>query len=403
MFTKLRNRDGFGYPIRQPAALDAGIAGLAATGRTARQLELINRTIGRNTGAALEIYYHEYAPAIGDLTGTASTGQAYSTSVLGRNGVICCIPYIATKVLSIDTASDAVSSFGDVSALAGYSSSGAWFSGVLGPDGLIYGIPAFASSVLVIDPVARTVSEFGAITSEQAGISSAVKSVSKWRGGCLADNGKIYCAPYGAATVLEIDPIARTLNFFGSLGLDSQKFAGVVPLPDGRVYSGHARNNYSIIIDPATHTITNVGTPPVRDDNDVAPCAALDASGAVWLAGFRSIYLCHNLGSDTKTQYSNGTSLYNLALVPTGDIVGINATTIRRGVEVINPVTTAYQNRYMLSGQSGSPFSFGGILAPNGALYGTPYGRNSVCAKFSLGEMENFPLEVLTGNVLNRW
>ena len=41
---------------------------------------------------------------------------------------------------------------------------------------------------------------------------------SKWRGGVLAPNGKIYCVPFGSAQVLEIDPTTNTTNLFGSLG-----------------------------------------------------------------------------------------------------------------------------------------------------------------------------------------
>ena len=83
-----------------------------------------------------------------------------------------------------------------------------WYGGVLAPNGKIYCIPSNAATVLEIDPVNKTIAPSGSVGT----------SVAKWAGGVLAPNGKIYGIPSNAATVLEIDPVNQTATTFGSVG-----------------------------------------------------------------------------------------------------------------------------------------------------------------------------------------
>ena len=77
-----------------------------------------------------------------------------------------------------------------------------------GPDGRVYCIPCAAEGVLVIDPMTDTaVEKYGAIISQHmvdTGLGRAERF--KWYGGACAADGKIYCAPYNAISVLVIDP-----------------------------------------------------------------------------------------------------------------------------------------------------------------------------------------------------
>ena len=72
-----------------------------------------------------------------------------------------------------------------------------WIGGVLAPNGKIYGIPFDSTQVLEIDPVAGTTALFGSLSGTY-----------KWYGGVLAPNGKIYGIPCNSTQVLEIENIS---------------------------------------------------------------------------------------------------------------------------------------------------------------------------------------------------
>ena len=70
--------------------------------------------------------------------------------------------------------------------------------GVLAPNGKIYCIPFLADTILVIDPIQSTTTTFA----------SPLTTSNKWGGGVLAENGKIYGIPDNAESVLEISDIS---------------------------------------------------------------------------------------------------------------------------------------------------------------------------------------------------
>ncbi len=82
----------------------------------------------------------------------------------------------------------------------------------------------YSFQVLEIDPVTKTATTFGSLDGS-----------SKWIGGVLATNGKIYGTPFNSTTVLEIDPVAKTTTIFGSL-TGSSKWWGGVLAPNGKIY-----------------------------------------------------------------------------------------------------------------------------------------------------------------------
>ena len=100
-----------------------------------------------------------------------------------------------------------------------------WEGGVLAPNGKIYCIPRNATTVLEIDPVNQTTATFGSL-----------EGTDKWIGGVLAPNGKIYGIPAYSTTILEIDPVNKTTSTFGSVGTDSYKWIGGVLAPNGKIY-----------------------------------------------------------------------------------------------------------------------------------------------------------------------
>ena len=76
-----------------------------------------------------------------------------------------------------------------------------WWGGVLASNGKIYGIPHRSTSVLEIDPENRTTSTFGSSLGDF-----------KYSGGVLAPNGKIYCVPYNASDVFLVPSLQENLS-----------------------------------------------------------------------------------------------------------------------------------------------------------------------------------------------
>jgi len=99
-----------------------------------------------------------------------------------------------------------------------------WYGGVLAPNGKIYCVPHNATQVLEIDPETKELTLFGSLS-----------GTSKWLGGVLAPNGKIYCVPHNATQALEINPETKELTLFGDLS-GTSKWIGGVLAPNGKIY-----------------------------------------------------------------------------------------------------------------------------------------------------------------------
>jgi hypothetical protein len=195
-----------------------------------------------------------------------------------------------------------------------------WYGGVLAPNGKIYGIPYSSTQVLEIDPVAGTTALFGSLS-----------GTSKWIGGVLAPNGKIYGIPYSSTQVLEIDPVAGTTALFGSLS-GAYKWIGGVLAPNGKIYGIPYDSTQVLEIDPVAGTTNLFGSLP--------------AGTSKWYGG---------------------------VLAPNGKIYGIPRSSTQ--VLEIDPVagTTA-----LFGSLSGAYKWAGGVLAPNGKIYGIPYDSTQV-------------------------
>ena len=123
-----------------------------------------------------------------------------------------------------------------------------WIGGVLASNGKIYGIPADTTSILEIDPSNNSTSTFGSFT-----------GTGKWAGGVLAPNGKIYAIPLGSTSILEIDPSNNTTSTFGSF-TGSSKWLGGVLAPNGKIYAMPYVVTSILIIDPSNNTTSTFGS-----------------------------------------------------------------------------------------------------------------------------------------------
>jgi len=252
--------------------------------------------------------------------GNISGNFKWAGGVLAPNGKIYGIPFYATTVLEINPSNDTTSTFGSLS-----SDVNKWSGGVLAPNGKIYGVPSNAQPVLEIDPVGQSVSTFGG-------------PLSGYSGGVLAPNGKIYCIPESSTTVLEIDPVLRTVDTFGALPAGT-KWRGGVLAPNGKIYGIPANTTTVLEIDPVLRTVDTFGDLPVFVSK--------------WMGG---------------------------VLAPNGKIYGIpygGATAGEETTTILEIDPTAKTANTFGAVPNWDAKWAGGVLAPNGKIYGVPYGSHT--------------------------
>ena len=123
----------------------------------------------------------------------------------------------------IDTKTNTIDTFGYVPA-----GNEKWNGAVEGKDGLIYCIPSWATNILVIDPINRSLDFFGDGLPDEA---------FKWSSGVLAPDNCIYCIPALSKQILKIDPKNRTTTLFGIIRGKEIKYDGGFVGKDGNIYA----------------------------------------------------------------------------------------------------------------------------------------------------------------------
>ena len=161
------------------------------------------------------------------------------------NGLIYGIPESSSTILVINPATDAVHTFGDVSKIC--NASACWLRGTISPEtGAIYGIPFRAYSILKIDPVTNSISAVG-----ERQLNTIRSSGFGWNGGVYSPVSKrIYGIPLDAAQVLVIDPATDRVSFLpGGTGVQAggTKWYGGVLGSDNKIY-GIPQNSPSVVV-----------------------------------------------------------------------------------------------------------------------------------------------------------
>jgi hypothetical protein len=211
------------------------------------------------------------------------------------NGIdqkVYCVPRHYWRVLVIDPVNYSISDFGDLSD----GSETPWtvqryWGGCQGADGKLYFTPYDATRILVVDPtVENPASRISYIDLPPgAGAGSA-----KWRGAALANDGRIFCAPYNSTSVLIIDPAAKTSAAVGGLdwlGTGPGKFCDVVVGADKNLYFMPARSPYIVGIDPAATTTTALSVVPSTPlDTKIGDHASADRWGGACAAPNGRLY-----------------------------------------------------------------------------------------------------------------
>jgi lysophospholipase L1-like esterase/streptogramin lyase len=248
-----------------------------------------------------------------------------------------------------------------------------WRGIVSAANGKLYCVPYSATTVLIIDPAADT--------AEQTSITGLTGST-KYFGGALAPNGKIYCAPFSAANVLVIDPADNTTATI-AVTAGSDKFVGAILAPNGKIYCVPYAANIVLVINPADNTTATI---------DVT---GLGSGSAKWRGGCLGpngkIY-CAPLDADSILVIDPATDTVAEIAVPT---LGANAAKwsgavlAQNGIIYFIPQAAAKVMTLDVAGPTADDTSIaytatagaqwiGGALGANGKIYCVPFAETVV-------------------------
>jgi hypothetical protein len=230
---------------------------------------------------------------------------------------------------TIDTTTISMSTYPDLSA------SSKFWGGVLGTNGKIYCVPRRVNYVGIIDPVTNTFDSTSiTFTSAQIGIS--IGSGDAYATGSLGSNGNIYFCPYSATSVMRLRPTDNSLNFIDvSNYVGSVRWDGSVCGPDGNVYFLPRSDSRIVRVDVSNETVSIAFNTGVGQ-------SGFSSGGVLGLDGI--IYCMPN--SNANINSANKLLFYDV-LNNTGGTITANL-------------------------PSGGEKFYGGVLAPNGKIYMIP-------------------------------
>jgi hypothetical protein len=320
------------------------------------------------------ISYGTGGPALSPALST----QAYFGGVLAPNGNIYCVPFAATKVLIINTTTNALS-YADGPAL------GTFYGGVLAPNGNIYCAPFGTSNILIINPTTNTVS-YGT-----GGPALTPALSTQYYNGCvLAPNGNIYCVPYSGTNLLIINTTTNAVSY--GTGFFPDTYTGGVLAPNGNIYCVPSPSSNISIINPATNAVSyGTGGPALTPalSTQTFYGGVVAPNGNIYcVPGAASNILIINPTTNTVSYGTGGPALTPAlstqrydggVLAPNGNIYCMP----RRcsNILIINPTTNAVS--YGTGGPALTPalstqIYDGGVLAPNGNIYCMPNGSSNI-------------------------
>jgi streptogramin lyase len=252
-----------------------------------------------------------------------------------------------------------------ISVIGTTSTSNAYWGGVLARNGKIYCAPYNATSIMEIDPIRRTMTTFGTVAAGAA----------KYLGGALGPNGKIYCAPLLATTILEIDPDRRIVSTFGNTtGFGYQ--AGAITLRNGTILCGPddgGSNNTAALINTSNRTISRFISPPAGTQLPQSIGIQLHPLGLA-ICGPQTSNTMLVINVETRT-YTTGSG----PLTPTNGDWNGGALAANGNIYFVpnqNPTNILEFNPYRRTatffgsiGSAGTPKYSGACLAPDGNIY----------------------------------
>lgn len=270
----------------------------------------------------------------------------------------------------------------DTSTIAGLGGGNKWYGGVLAPNGKIYCVPGAATSVLIIDPQTDS-----ADTSTISGL-PGTSTPPNWLGGVLAPNGKIYCIPWDASSVLIIDPATNTVDtttMSGGILTASRKWHGGVLARNGKIYGIPYDSDAVLVIDPATDSFTTIPIPgpgpPAPGDESKWYGGVLAPNGKIYSIPWKADYVMI-IDPESDTVDPDAISFSAVAeLKWTGGVLASNGKIYcipqePRRVLIIDPALNTVE---LVEYLPNDPNKWaGGVLGPDGMIYGIPRNYESV-------------------------
>lgn len=271
-----------------------------------------------------------------------------------------------------------------------------WWCGILAPDGRIYCAPDGALTLLVLEPSRDPTPVISRLGRPESGLPG--RTGIAWSRGVLAPNGKLYCGAFDAASILTVDPDSQSAWAFGNLGFEKAKWSDVVAAGDGKLYAAPFDANVVLVIDPVAETAESIGlsdcgaigakwTRGVLGPDGHLYCAPLAASSVLAIEpNNRLLSMLGNFG-DAQGKWNEG------VLGPDGNIYCSPDSAC--SVLCIDPIAKAVRTFGDLI--EGRRKWTKGVLAPNGKIYCAPLCTNSVLvidpgsgSVWTLGKLEAY-------------
>lgn len=201
-------------------------------------------------------------------------------------------------------------------------------------------------------------------------------TIAKWVGGCIAEDGNIYGAPYNSNSIIKIDPIVGTATTISAPVPDSSgNYRGIVCgqnkklylIPTSRTLSGGDPTDTNILeFDPKNNSY-NFITSSVAGNWYGGVLANNGKIYGIPFAGSSILEFNPTVGIAT-TFAGQSSGFVGGVLAPNGKIYGIPGR--ETSVLEIDPVAGTATTFGSL-GTTASKW-WGGVLAPNGKIYGIP-------------------------------
>jgi len=238
--------------------------------------------------------------------------------------------------------------------------------GILADNGKVYMCPRGQTNMLELDPSDDSVTK----------ISLSGVSANEYTGGVLADNGKIYCPAFGGSgTILEFDPSDGSSTERTPTGSYNTQNIGGATLPSGKVmFQPRNSGGAFTIYDPATNTASSAGK-TIDENFEHMGCVA-HHNGNVYVMPFNGQEVSYyNEDSDTWTNIDVSSVIGNNigacqggAMMADGRICGITYGV--NGIFVFDPSDDSfYVDTYGVSWSSSSQAYIGGALGADGNVY----------------------------------
>ncbi|KAL3921861.1 MAG: hypothetical protein SGILL_002523 [Bacillariaceae sp.] len=188
--------------------------------------------------------------------------------ITGDDNAVYCIPYRASGVLRIDTATNTAKVIGPNYGIGNYF----WHGGIK-RNGKIYAHPSHADTVLVIDTKEESKGIVSELPIDRKDQDKDKKQTYKWLGGSVGADGNIYCPACDTSAILKINVTTDYCDTQGFTGRSKNKWQGGILGRDACIYTIPA---------DGVHVCRIATDPSIEGDNPVQLLGDLPSHKDKW-------------------------------------------------------------------------------------------------------------------------